>query len=199
MNQKLRCVLVMTLLGLSPLAEAHSPIKDIGEFYNGLLHPLLVPSHLVSILVLGLLAGQQGLPAMRPAMAGFCLALLLGLAAGVGIDESAAQWLLLMAATGLSVMLAFAIRLPLWLVWTPCMLIGFVLGLDSLPESTGWQRVLLTLLGSWLGAVLMLLCVMIFSEAMTRPWQRVAIRIAGAWIGASALLVLSLTLASRTA
>jgi hypothetical protein len=44
----------------------------------------------------------------------------------------------------------------------------------------------------------MLLCVMIFSEAMTRPWQRVAIRIAGAWIGASALLVLSLTLASRT-
>lgn len=199
MKTNRRIWLGLVMLGLSPLAEAHAPIKDIGEFYNGLLHPLLVPAHLVSILALGLLAGQQGLRPMRLGMAGFCLALLLGLATGIAIDEAAAQSLLLMAAAGLGVMLALAISLPLWLVWTPCILIGFVLGLDSFPQSTGWKVVLLSALGTWLGAGLMLLAVMIFSEAMTRPWQRIAIRIAGAWIGASALLVLSLTVASRTA
>ena len=194
MKQPLRQALLLALLGLSPLAEAHAPIKDIGAFYNGMLHPLLVPAHLIGLLVLGLLAGQQGLQSMRRSLAVFCLAVLLGLASGIGMDEALAQSMLLLTAAVLGVLLALAVRLPSWVVWSACALLGLLLGLDSLPHATGWQRSLLGGLGTWLGACVVLLAVMVFAEAMTRSWQRIGLRILGAWIGSSALLVLSLML-----
>ena len=54
------------LLLLAPgLAVAHSPMQGIGNFYGGILHPILVPSHLLALLSLGLLIGQSGVSAMR--------------------------------------------------------------------------------------------------------------------------------------
>jgi urease accessory protein len=40
-------------------ASAHSPVKGIGTFYNGMLHPYLVPAHLLVLLALGLMIGQH--------------------------------------------------------------------------------------------------------------------------------------------
>lgn len=45
-------------------AAAHSPIKGVGTFYSGLLHPALVPAHLLALIAVGLLIGQN-VPASR--------------------------------------------------------------------------------------------------------------------------------------
>ena len=77
-------VRLATLLGLAffpQLAHAHSPIEGIGDFYNGMLHPLLVPSHVLLLLALGLLRGQQGLRSMRYGLPLFVLTLCVGLLA----------------------------------------------------------------------------------------------------------------------
>ena len=181
------------------MAQAHSPIEGIGDFYGGMLHPLWVPSHLISILALGLLAGQQGLACMRITMACFSLALLAGLVASGAVSEASLQTLLLALASGLSVLLAISCRLPGWLLWLPSLLLGGLLGLDSAAETPAVPNGFLAQVGTWLGACLLLLCLMTLADSLVKPWQRIAIRIAGAWIGASAMLVLSLTLASATA
>ena len=47
--------LVYCALLLAPTAAlAHSPIKDIGAFYGGLLHPLFIPPHVLLLGALGL-------------------------------------------------------------------------------------------------------------------------------------------------
>ena len=60
-------------------ALAHPPPLGIGGFAGGLLHPLFVPAHLLAVLALGLLIGQQ---AAWARMAAFCF--IAGLAVGLG-------------------------------------------------------------------------------------------------------------------
>ena len=40
-------------------AFAHLPIEGVGGFYGGLLHPILVPAHALSVVALGLFIGRQ--------------------------------------------------------------------------------------------------------------------------------------------
>ncbi len=59
MTPRLRAPCGVTILLTPSAALAHSPIRDIGNFYGGLLHPVLVPAQLLLLLALGLLLGQQ--------------------------------------------------------------------------------------------------------------------------------------------
>ena len=54
-------VLALLLCAAAPAASAHGTIPGINQFYNGVMHPFLAPAHLLSLLALALLAGQQGL------------------------------------------------------------------------------------------------------------------------------------------
>ena len=58
---------------------AHSPMKGMGNFYSGLLHPVFVPAHLLLLTVLGLFIGQKGLSANRLSFAVFLLTTVIGL------------------------------------------------------------------------------------------------------------------------
>ena len=60
------------------LAFAHSPIEGIDSFYNGLLHPVFVPAHILLILGLGLLFGQKGTQETRFALVGYFAATAVG-------------------------------------------------------------------------------------------------------------------------
>ena len=75
-------VAAVVVLSLLPAAAiAHSPIKGLDNFYAGFLHPLFVPAHLLPILVLGLLFGQQGPARLQTAIIVFLVAVVGGLAA----------------------------------------------------------------------------------------------------------------------
>ena len=85
--------IVALLMGSAP-ALAHMPFQGIGGFYGGLLHPVLVPAHALSLVALGLLIGQQS--DRRIVSIIFTLALAAGLIAiALAIEETPAGNVLL--------------------------------------------------------------------------------------------------------
>jgi len=184
------------LLMATTSARAHDVASGVGGFYGGLLHPLLVPAHMLALVGLGLWIGQH---ASRPR------AVLLGLfaaslAAGVivivsafavtGADDAI---LVVAAVAGL----AAAIARPQWLlVSAPLSAIaGAAIALDSVPQEISMTATFLALAGSAVAAFLIVMMMADLTVYWRRDWQRIAIRIAGSWIAASAILVLALRLA----
>jgi urease accessory protein len=205
---------VATGIGLAvpTSALAHSPIEGLGHFYNGVLHPALVPSHLVALLGLGLLLARQGPSVLRGAIAAALGGVLVGLF-GAWLGRAPAMALelpLLVGATLVGVGAAAELRLPRAASWLLAGALGLAVGLDSTPTAddaavatgaTGMGpeeplATLLSLAGTALGAGLLLSAALLCSDAFARvPWQRVALRVIGSWIAAAAFMVMALEVA----
>jgi len=160
---------------------------------SGLLHPVLVPAHVISLIGLGLVAGRTVLSAQVRALATFACGLIGGLGAiAGGIGETPANDVLvamaalcgLVAATGMSVSASFA---------APAALVsGAALGLDSPPDAILLHEAVLTLIGTACGGIAALTVIGAAASALSRPWHGIATRVAGSWIAAIAILVLAL-------
>jgi urease accessory protein len=178
------------------VALAHSPFKGLDNFYAGLLHPLFVPAHLLTILALGVLFGQRGPKELQAAIATFLGAAALGLLgtlSGAGLDVGL-PLLLGAAATGILVTLDTRLPTPVYVALAA--VLGLLLGLDSAQGQLAGRGQLAALLGTALGVYALLLYALLFAEFFgRRAWQRIGLRVLGSWAAASALLVLSLSLA----
>lgn len=184
------------LLVLVPgLAAAHTPIAGIGDFYNGMLHPLRVPAHLLAVLAVGLLIGQQRSRALQPAALAYLAATTTGLVgAGLGFVVGL-QPLLLAGAAVCGLLVAWRPVLPVWIGVALGGLIGFAIGLDSGPNLLELQAKIAALLGAGITVYLVFLYATALADRLSaRHWQQVAVRVVGSWIAAIALLVLSLSL-----
>jgi len=119
----------------APAAVAHSPIEGIGDFYGGILHPALVPAHLLALVSLGLLLGQLGLDAMRVGYAAFLPALIAGLvAAGAGVSINSLELWLLTGSLVCGLLVAVRVPLPGSLAAVLAGAVGLAVGLDSSPD-----------------------------------------------------------------
>lgn len=159
---------------------------------GGLLHPLIVPAHALALLALGLLIGQQNAGARLVPSMSFGAGLAAGLAAiALAVRQTSASDVLL-ATTGLSAgLVALAHPLPVPLCAALAAIAGIALGLDSPPQAIALAVATVMLIGSGLGACLVLAAVMAGTIYFTRGWQRIGVRILGSWIAASAMLVLA--------
>lgn len=187
-------------LALLPgLAQAHSPIKGLNHFYNGLLHPVLVAAHLLLLLGLGLFLAQQ----RREASGAEVASTLGGAVAGVAVAALLAQawpWTevaALVAALGIGVLVAarpsLASALRCALAFAACALAG----LDSVPEGLSGLPRALSLAGTAVGLCLLPALSLYLAEwCSARSWQIIGQRILGSWIAAASALVLALTLKS---
>ena len=191
-----RSLALCAALGLLPgLAWAHSPIKGLDNFYAGLLHPVFVPAHLLSILVLGVLLGQQGAQRVQVAIVACLVALLVGLAASVPAAEISVEVPLLAFAAVSGALVALARPLSVPAIAALGGVVTLLVGVDSAQEGLSGRGWLAAMLGSAISAYLLLLYAMVFAEWFgRREWQRIGLRILGSWTAASALLVLSLAL-----
>ena len=184
------------ILLLPGIALAHSPIPGIGGFYNGLLHPLLVPAHLLALVALGLWLGQQALPGIQGALLSFSLLLLAGLVLalfappGGGVRTS----LLLGCALGVGLLVAAAWPLPRSATAAVAGVVALLVGLDSAPEAAGTRARLIVLAGVGVGVHLLLLNVVALTSYAQKPWLKLGVRVLGSWSAASALMVLALAL-----
>jgi hydrogenase/urease accessory protein HupE len=187
-----RIVAALVFVAMAGPASAHS-VFGITGFFGGLLHLLVVPSHLMAVAALGLLIGQQRWGS------GVSIVYAVAVCAGLGtialgtVPTFAEETLLTaVAAVGLLVALAWPV---LWAVGAGLAAIaGFALALDSPPEAITLREANLTLLGTALSAVVLLLAVTAAVSHLQRDWQRIGVRILGSWIAASAILVLALRL-----
>jgi urease accessory protein len=170
----------------------------LGALYGGLLHPLLTPTHALGLLGLGLLIGQQ--PAKKrllPVML-FALALAAGLVAlALAVGETAAGTVLLAGIAASGALVAAALPLPLLVPGALAAVMGTAIGLDSPPQVISYQGAIVTLIGTGLGATIVLALVIAGCARMARDWQQIGVRVLGSWTAASALLAIAVRFASR--
>lgn len=194
------CFIVCLLAFVAPATSlAHSPIQGIGSFYNGLLHPVVVPAHLLLLLATGLFLGQQGLKRVELALGVFAASTVAGLvmawfSIGTELDKVV---LALSAAVGLLV----AMRAQMALLW--CVIIAFLagcfLGIDSAQDGLSGKDKLVSLFGSGVALNLLALYPLALADYFNKKaWQKIGIRIIGSWVTASSLLVLALSFSIKT-
>jgi urease accessory protein len=166
----------------------------IGAFLHGLQHPLMAPAHIIALIGLGLLIGRQA--RCIPAASAFGLGLVSGLAALVAaVGETDAATVLLVASALIGLAVALAVRLPLVVVTPLAVVVGVAVGLDSPPQEMTYARAIAALVGTGIGASVLVSVVAFVAAKLSQPWQAIGVRILGSWIAASAVLVLALQFA----
>lgn len=173
-------------------ASAH-PAFGVTGFTGGLLHPLLVPAHLMAAVGLALLIGQQRRD--HGAVIAYAAAIVAGLGAiALAYVPTRAEQGVLAAAASAGLLVALGRPLPRSAGVLLAAAGGLALALDSPPEAISLRDANLSLLGTAIGAVIVLLALLQVTTRLTRAWQRIGARIVGSWIAASAILVLALRL-----
>jgi hydrogenase/urease accessory protein HupE len=172
-------------------AQAHSPIAGVGHFYSGMLHPLLVPAHLIALVAIGLWLEQQR-PAGAQALVAMVLAVPAGMLLGFLTGWQRAELAILAVAASLAVAVGMARTVPK--VWSTTVgaVLGGLLGVDSLPDGLSGRALWMSLAGTWLAVLLGPAWVMTLCELAVRPWMKIGLRVVGSWMAAAAILVLAL-------
>jgi urease accessory protein len=190
------CLVALLVLALPATAGAHAVISGVGDYFSGVLHPLMTPSHLLLLLGLGLLLGQHSPFNLKTPLVVFIpvSALALGLTA-TGIVPTVYPPVLISLALLAGALVALE-KQPS----APVCRLGFglaalAIGLDSAVESGAPLAIVKTLLGTWTGLIIALVDIAYYSSRFTKwQWQRVGLRVAGSWITAASLMILAFAL-----
>jgi urease accessory protein len=191
-----RSLIVLVPLMAPDAALAHAPFDGVGGFYGGLLHPLLVPAHVLAIVGMGLLIARQA-PSGRWL---FRIAFVLGLAAGFVAIASAyvptyAGEALLALAFITGAWVAMACPLPPVVTGLLAAATGAAIALDSPPDVISVREAIVIQFGTFCGATLFIMALIEGASRLRLHWQLIGVRIIGSWIAASAILVLALRFA----
>jgi len=168
---------------------------SFSAFAGGLLNPLTVPAHVLTLVGIGLLIGTQASGRLMPTLS-FAIGTAIGLAAiarAVGLTPALDVLLVVSAVSG--ALVALAIAVPPILSAIVAAIAGLALGLDSPPQIVSLADATASLLGTGLSAVLAFVLVVLIAARLTHTWQCIGLRILGSWIAASATLVLALRFA----
>ncbi len=185
-----------TLLVSISTAHAHLTVEGVGDVANGALHPWMSPAHLLVMVGLGLLLGQQVPLDLKTPMRVFApvsaLALLFTLAGNVsGVYQPVLIGIALVAA----ILVGLEIKLPRLAGGALCVAAACAVGLDSAVDTGSTLSVLKTLAGTWLSLNIAVFYIAVCaSNAVEYHWSRVGIRVLGSWIIAIALMVLAFSL-----
>jgi urease accessory protein len=197
-------------LGLLPiLGYAHATSENINDFYAGLLHPLFTPEHLLAIIALGLLAGQQR-TAKNQSVA-WTLVFALGLAMGalltwfIGDAQVLQRSLVSLSTITLlnfasvvlfGLMIAVAWPWPLLLMYPLILTFGLTHGVANGIELTTDTALYLFIPGLAAGTFIAAFYCMALADFVSRPrpykWPGIALRVAGSWIAAIGILMLGM-------
>jgi urease accessory protein len=196
MMQMRAALVALALLAAPGAAQAHAVIEGVSGFSGGLLHPLLVPAHMLALLGAGLMAGSQHLRNTVSLVIVFAGSLTT--AAGfVSLAYAPLEpGLVLLVCTVLaSLGAAYGAPLPFAVSGIVTGLVAIALVMDSVPAVLSLMETMLALSGTGLTALAFFALVTLLSAAARPGWPRTGIRIAGSWCAASALLVLVAQLA----
>jgi hydrogenase/urease accessory protein HupE len=188
--------LAAALLLPATAASAHVVIPGVGGFPGGLAHPLLVLSHALSLVALGLLVSRQPMRARLILIAAFMAAMAMsfgGVSLAYSTDRAELVVLALAAIAGL--ILASGWNAPLAVTALIAICLGGAILFDSVPAVPSIRETLLALAGTTLVATAAIGTIAFVSACLPAFWQRIGIRVAGSWIAASTILVLALRLA----
>lgn len=170
-------------------------------FLLGLGHPLQAPAHVLLLLGLGLLLGQQGRLHLRLGGLLFVLAVVTGLGLNGLLAGMAGYSLVLLGLALLAgVLLAVRPALPVGVMVVLAVAGGVAIGLDSAPTlipGIKAVKVYTALAGTAVSASLAVVLTGMLALGLRSLLDGLVLRVLGSWVAASALMVLALMLASR--
>jgi hydrogenase/urease accessory protein HupE len=194
MTRRARALACLVLLLAPAVALAHSPVKGIGNFYGGLLHPVLIPAHVLLLSALGLLLGQQAPRENQFPLLIFLVFTVTGLVVAGNSNGGKFETVQLLVAGAIGLLVAINPQIPVLLRSLASAITALLIGIDSGQAELVAAPLFAALLGTGLGMCVFLLGAMSIADfCRARPWQKIGIRVIGSWIAASALLVLSLS------
>jgi urease accessory protein len=193
-----RIVLVIACLALCPAFASAHPIKGVGDFYSGVLHPFTSLDFILPLTALSLSAGQQRREAAIAALGVFPLAVMAGagvmavLSAGSASSLHAPEWLgpAVMSAAGLCVALSW--RAPALLAATLFTVCGVILGSTQGLEITSAISGPKFILGVGCTGLIVMAYGIGLVRRLQRPWAHIAVRVVGSWVAAAGFMVLAL-------
>lgn len=188
--------MVLLFLVLPSTAHAHLTVEGAGEIASGALHPLMTPAHVMIVLGLGLLLGQQVPLDLKMPMAVLACVSAAALAlTATGRITGVYQPVLIVIALCPAAFVALEKRPPRAVMAALCAAAAAGVGLDSGVENAGAAVMVKSLLGTWISLNLvagyLAICV---SNGAGKTWARVGIRVLGSWIIAIAFLMLAFSL-----
>jgi urease accessory protein len=191
-----RGAVVAALALAATSASAHDVVPGPSGFYQGLLHPLFVPAHVLALAGLGLFIGRQPPRHRRGLTAAFGASLMIGVIAVVSAASPVYQDDIVLVVAAVAGALA-ALAQPIAALFSLLLVViaGIAIILDSVPHELSMQTTFLALVGTVISAFVLASLVAEAASLAARDWQRVAVRALGSWIAASAILVLALRFA----
>ncbi len=192
----IRAGVVLGLALGADAAYAHAASPQAGSFYAGLLHPLTAPEHVLSMVALGLLAGQHGLNKGQGLLLVFPAAMALG--AGLALRHPALGWVSLLNIGSVALfggLVAATWRVPAALLYALALLFGMTHGYANGAAITPNLSPAVFILGLVTAALLVLGYSMAGTAYLLRlkpAWLPIAVRVAGSWITAVGILVLGM-------
>ena len=155
-----------------------------------------IPSQLLAVVALGLIAGQEAQRFPLAALAAIAIGLIAGsIAVASAVRDNPASLGLLLLAITASGLVVLAYPVSNWLVGVMAFAVGSALPLNAPPHEITISNAVASQIGFAVAAMAVVALVMTIVLLARLPWQRIGIRIAGSWIAASAILVLALGLA----
>ena len=183
---------IAAALLLPALAAAHA-MPGVGDFYSGMLHPLLTLDQIVPLAALSLLAGQQRRASAIAALVTFPV--VLAAAACAGLTVTPPLFLPVAnagAMTILGILIAVSRPLPPFALAALAAVLGVAQGLavsaEIEPGVEAWRFIV--------GAGLIGLVIVVYGIGLVRrlhaKWMHIAVRAAGSWVAAIGVMVLAL-------
>lgn len=154
-----------------------------------------IPSHLLAVVALGLLAAQQAQRFPLAPFTAFAIGLVAGsLAVASAIRENPASLGLLVLAATAAGLVVLAHAVPDWLISVMALATASALPLNAPPHEITIASAVASQAGLAVAAMTVVALTMAIAMFARHRWQRIGVRIVGSWIAASAILVLALRL-----
>jgi urease accessory protein len=187
----------LSVLMLLASAEAHAVYQGAGNFYAGMLHPLTSPEHVLPMLVLGALAGQNGLKRCEFVLWAFPAGMAAGACIALSVPDLRGVLLVnVVSAVLLGSLLAAAFPLPSWLIFILSIAFGVTHGYANGSAIIGQIRPGVFIAGMVAASFILIAYAVAATSFLLRlrpTWIAIAVRVAGSWVAAIGLLVLSLS------
>ena len=169
----------------------------MGEFVGGFLHPLLTPPHLLVLVSVGLLFGQERPLRLRRPMSVFAFFAALGLAAaGVRAISGVSQTVIIVIGLFAGGLVALAAPLPGWVRPAIGVAAGLALGIDSgVDPGTAGVATVKMLSATWVSLFVWVVNLAFYSARLpVYQWVQIGVRVIGSWIVAIAFMMLAFAL-----
>lgn len=181
------------LATLTPIPAFAHPMKGVGDFYAGMLHPLITIESVLPLVAFSLLAGKQRREAAIPLLTVFPTSLIVGAVLAKAVIARSYLLLMQLILTAiLGILVATEQHVAVWILVAISAVLGILVGCTNAVEVLGRVSALRFVAGLAVSGLLLL----VYGNGLVRnlkaEWSRVAIRVVGSWIAAVSILVLGL-------